>query len=79
MQQSIVKRIKGYPLISKCEMCGVRPGKFAYEYKPTQFISDYTPPTLHVCKKCVYREIFGSKNFRKKIKEGVLDGETKEG
>jgi len=60
-------------------MCGARPGKFAYEYKPTQFISDYTPPTLHVCKKCVYREIFGSKNFRKKIKEGVLDGETKEG
>ena len=55
-------------------MCGVRPGKVAYEYKPAQFVSDYIPPTLHVCKKCVYREIFGSKNFRKKIKEGVLDG-----
>ena len=76
MQKRIVKKIKGYPLISKCEMCGAIPGKFAYEYKPTQYVSDHIPESLHVCKKCVYREVFGSKNFRKKIKEGVLDGET---
>ena len=75
MRRKTVKRIKGFPLIVKCMMCEDTVGKFAYEYNPIQYITDYIPPTLHTCKKCVYRELFGSSNFRKKMKEGVLDGE----
>lgn len=74
LRRKTAKRIKGFPLIVKCMMCRDTVGKFAYEYNPIQYITDYIPPTLHTCKKCVYRELFGSKNFRKKMKEGVLDG-----
>ena len=49
-------------------------GKHAYEYRQSQIIPDHEPSTLHVCKKCVYREEFGTKNFKKKMKEGVFDG-----
>jgi len=26
------------------------------------------------CKQCIYKSKFGSNNFKKKMKEGVLDG-----
>jgi hypothetical protein len=70
----IAKRIKGYPLINKCQMCKSGIGQWAYEYRSPQYIRDHEPPTLHVCKKCCYRETFGSKIYVKKMKEGVLDG-----
>jgi hypothetical protein len=39
-------------------------------------VSDYIPPLQEpVCRKCVYREVYGSKNYRKKMKERSLDGE----
>jgi len=33
-----------------------------------------TKDVLKMCKQCVYKENFGTKNWRKKMKEGVLDG-----
>ena len=33
-----------------------------------------TKNVLKMCKHCVYKENFGTKNWRKKMKEGVLDG-----
>lgn len=55
-------------------MCKDRLKGVGYEYQPQQYVADYIPPKLITCKKCIYREYFGSKNYRKKMKEGVLDG-----
>tara|TARA_Y100001938_G_scaffold144099_1_gene218119 strand:+ start:2056 stop:2223 length:168 start_codon:yes stop_codon:yes gene_type:complete len=54
-------------------MCSDRLKGVGYEYKAEQFVSDYCPPKLILCKKCVYRECFGSKNYKKQMKRGVLD------
>ena len=61
-------------LMTKCEMCHDYVKKTPYRYKPTKFVPDWEPEELVVCRKCVYREVYGSKNFRKKMKEGALDG-----
>ena len=39
-----------------CEMCGKKAYSNKYRRKATQFISDYIPPTLILCKTCVYKE-----------------------
>ena len=75
MKQVVAEKRKR-PSWEKCQMCKERFGKHSYLYKPKQFVDDWIPESLFVCRKCVYREIFGSKNFRKKMKEGVLDGES---
>ncbi len=56
-----------------CEMCGKQAYVNKYRRRATQFIKDYIPPTLVICRTCVYREEFGTKNYRKKMKEGVFD------
>ena len=58
----------------KCEMCNDFVKRSPYRYKPTKFVPDWDPKEMIVCKKCVYREVYGSKNFIKKMKEGTLDG-----
>lgn len=56
-----------------CVMCGDRLKGVGYEYQAQQFVPDYVPPKLITCRKCVYRQCFGSKTYKKKMKEGVLD------
>ena len=72
-QKRYVKKIKTN-ILDVCLMCKDRLKGVGYEYQPQQYVVEYIPPKLIVCKKCAYREVFGSKNFRKKIKEGALDG-----
>lgn len=70
-----IKRLPNKQYFS-CQMCGNSYKQFPYEYRPTNFIYDYKPQLLKlVCKKCIYREIFGSKNANKEMKKGSLDGE----
>jgi hypothetical protein len=59
----------------KCKICGTTKVQALYTYRSAQFVSDYIPPTLSpVCRKCVYREVYGTKNLNKKMKERTLDG-----
>jgi hypothetical protein len=56
-------------------ICGKVYTDYYYVFQRQQYIADYAPePLTPVCKNCVYKEKFGTKNYRKKIKEGVLDG-----
>jgi protein-arginine kinase activator protein McsA len=53
-----------------CERCRVSfPYAVMYEH-----ITTITKIVLNICKQCAYKESFGTKNWRKKMKEGVLDG-----
>ena len=60
--------------MTKCEMCDDFVKRTPYKYKPQQFLPDWEPAEVLVCRKCVYREVYGSKKFKKKMKEGTLDG-----
>tara|TARA_R110000765_G_scaffold83147_1_gene161640 strand:+ start:671 stop:913 length:243 start_codon:yes stop_codon:yes gene_type:complete len=71
----IVKLI-GEKEYGKCKICGTAKVQALYVYRNYQYISDYVPPILKpVCRKCVYKEVYGSKKFNKKMKERTLDGE----
>jgi hypothetical protein len=60
---------------SECAVCGITKNQAIYRYKAQQYIEDYIPPILEpVCRKCIYREIYGTKGYRKKMKERSLDG-----
>ena len=74
-QRRIVKKIR-VSTSSNCLMCSNMLKGVGYEYQAQQFVPDYVPPKRIVCKNCVYRECFGSKNYRQKMKQGVLDGKT---
>lgn len=54
-------------------MCSEIIKRVVYTYSSQQYVVDYVPPLLTVCKKCLYREVYGSKNYRKQMKEGVLE------
>ena len=69
----IIKRNKG-KLYFNCDMCNKPYQNFSYTYQSISYVAGYNPPKLEkVCKKCVYKEVYGSKNFNKKMKEGSLD------
>ena len=56
-------------------ICGKCYVDFRYLFQPQQIIANYAPKPLDpTCKHCVYKEKFGTKNYRKKMNEGVLDG-----
>jgi len=56
-----------------CDICGTEKVHDRYQYKPLQYVPDYIPPTTNnTCRKCVYREEYGAKTFRKKMKENTL-------
>ena len=55
-------------------MCGDSKYQHAYEYKALSYVQGYIPEHMkEVCGDCVYRECYGSKNWRKKKKEGTLN------
>ena len=57
---------KGY---LKCERCQ----NTSFHTSIYEHIGMLTKNVLKMCKQCVYKENFGTKNWRKKMKEGVLD------
>ena len=58
----------------KCEMCAETPFNTANKYRLTMGLTGHI---VIICRKCVYREMFGSKFAKTKMKEGVLDVKTK--
>ena len=61
-----------------CKVCGGSKRTAVYRFRHQQYVFDRVPPVLKpVCRQCVYKEVYGNKNFRKKMKEWSLDGNTK--
>ncbi len=57
-----------------CKICGQSKRTAMYRFKPQQYVKDYSPRILNpVCRKCVYREVYGNKNYFKMMKERTLD------
>ena len=73
-KKQIIKLLDGSEY-SICKICGTTKRQAIYRFRHEQYVSDYEPPILEpVCRKCVYKEIFGNKKFNKKMKERALDG-----
>ena len=59
---------------STCKICGKTKSQAIYKFKYAQYIPDHIPETLMpVCRKCVYKEVYGGKTWRKMKKEGTLN------
>ena len=59
---------------SKCTVCGTTKSQAIYRFRHQQYIPTHVPAELNpVCRKCVYKEVYGNKKWRKKMKERSLD------
>ncbi len=62
----------------RCEMCNNHKNAKMYEYRGHSYVEGYTPKYFKkVCEDCVYRECYGSKNWRIKKREGSLNDTSK--
>ena len=59
----------------KCEICGKTKLTKMYKYRSISYVRNYKPPLLEkVCGDCIYKECYGTNFYKKKKKEGTLDG-----
>jgi hypothetical protein len=58
--------------LDECEMCKTKVLGERWRYRSPQMVSDWIPRTLTICKKCAYRENFGSKFAAKAMKTNAL-------
>jgi C4-type Zn-finger protein len=71
-KEQLVKQIAEISYES-CKICGKSQRIAMYRFRHQQY-TPYTPQVLEpVCRKCVYKEIYGSKNWFKNLKKGSLD------
>ena len=55
-------------------MCGNSRLTSMYKYRSISYVEGYVPKTFNkVCKDCLYKEVFGTKNWKKKKKEDALE------
>lgn len=58
----------------RCEMCNKYKMAKVYEYQSVSYVRDYIPHHYKkLCGDCVYRTAYGTKQYKKMKKEGVLD------
>ena len=70
---SLEKYIKSLGKIAtQCEMCKDKSFGERFRWRAQQIIPSHIPALLTVCKKCIYREEFGSKKRNKAMKENLL-------
>ena len=60
----------------ECEMCGIKKVQGKYRYKPYQYIPDYEPTSVIICKKCIYKEVYGSKTRARMMKAKVIEKQS---
>jgi hypothetical protein len=77
-----VKNTKSKPRLIKqidevsyeiCKICGQSKRTAMYRFRHQQFTSHIPDVLEPVCRMCVYKEVYGSKKFSKKLKERSLD------
>ena len=57
----------------ECDMCKDSKVGKRWEYRPQTLIPDYLSTILKVCEKCAYRENYGTKIYKKAIKQKLLE------
>ena len=60
----------------ECEMCGTKKTQGKYKYKPYQYIPDYEPTSVIICKKCIYKEVYGNKTRARMMKAKVIEKQS---
>jgi len=76
MAKTMIKEYIGPKQYFECEMCGTKKIQGKYKFRPFQYIPDYEPATLSICKKCIYREVYGNKKRNKAMKAGEIEKQT---
>ena len=76
MEKKMIKEYIGPRQYFECEMCGTKKVQGKYKYKAYQFIPDYEPTPVIVCKKCIYKEVYGSKKRNKAMKAGEIEKQS---
>ena len=62
----------------KCEICSKHKHTKMYEYQSYSFVRNHEPKHFkEICAECIYKECYGTKNWRIKKKEGSLDDTPK--
>tara|TARA_Y100000817_G_scaffold279579_1_gene243040 strand:- start:33 stop:263 length:231 start_codon:yes stop_codon:yes gene_type:complete len=57
-----------------CEICNKSKLAQMYKYRNLSYVLGYIPHTFEkICKDCLYKEVYGTKNWRKKKKEDALE------
>ena len=59
--------------VESCEMCKDSKIGKRWEYRPQSLIIDYQPKIVVLCEKCAYRENYGTKFYKKAIKQKLLN------
>ena len=58
----------------QCEMCQKSKLGKCFEYQNVSFVRGFIPHHYKkVCENCIYKTIYGTKNYKQKKKEGVLE------
>ena len=76
MAKATIKEYIAPKQFFECEMCGSKKVQGKYRYKPYQYVPDYDPTPLIICKKCIYKEVYGSKNRNKAMKAGEIEKQS---
>ena len=57
----------------QCDMCkDTNIGK-RWEYRSDSIVPGFVPEIVFICKKCVYRENYGTKFYKKAMKQKILE------
>ena len=77
MVQKRLARIINQKCHFKCEDCEKTKLAKMYEYQSISFVVGYIPYHYkQMCGDCIYKKVYGTKFYKKKKKEGALDGKV---
>jgi len=76
MAKEMIKEYIGPKQYFECEMCGSKKVQGKYKFKPFQYVPDYEPTVVMICKKCIYREVYGSKGRNKAMKAREIEKQS---
>ena len=70
-----VAKMVSYMASFVCQICGKSKYNKMYEYQAYSYVPRYKPEYFtKVCADCVYKSAYGGDLWKKKKKEGALDG-----
>ena len=57
----------------ECGMCEDTKIGQRWEYRSESLVPDFVPEILVICRKCIYKEKYGSRDSKKAIKQKLLE------
>lgn len=76
MAKAMIKEYLDLKEYFECEMCGTKKVQAKYKYKPYQYVPDYEPMEVIICRTCIYKEVYGSKKKSKMMKLKTIEKES---